>query len=283
MEEFGKALNTSKGAVNNWEKGRNLPNNERMKKIAELGGVTIDELMLSDDDLNFGKIIKAIREEKGFSIEEVAERGNIDSKYIIQIEQGQRNVPSPRVLTHLSKGLGVPWMFLMAKAKHFEALFKNHLSEDLTELRKEHNLTVKELSKKSGVPISTIELIERGYSMVTELEYVPSPDEIEQILQVYDMSLSDLFDSSILSEDDYRSNYNEYLNNSSYLYPISDSEVEPLDIDENIDIIRFLDKEKYKIDIGNIKIVLTPTYRNKELAEEDRERMKQLLEIYFKD
>lgn len=29
MEEFGKKLNTSKGAVNNWETGKNLPNNER--------------------------------------------------------------------------------------------------------------------------------------------------------------------------------------------------------------------------------------------------------------
>jgi len=44
MEEFGKALNTSKGAVNNWEKGINLPNKSRLKKIAELGNTTVDEL-----------------------------------------------------------------------------------------------------------------------------------------------------------------------------------------------------------------------------------------------
>ena len=33
MEEFGKAFNTSKGTVNNWEKGRNLPNKENLLKI----------------------------------------------------------------------------------------------------------------------------------------------------------------------------------------------------------------------------------------------------------
>lgn len=45
MEDFGALLETSKGAVNNWEKGKNAPNNKRLKKIAELGKVSIDELM----------------------------------------------------------------------------------------------------------------------------------------------------------------------------------------------------------------------------------------------
>lgn len=45
MEEFGRKLNTSKGAVNNWEKGKNLPNTSRLVKIAELGNISIDELL----------------------------------------------------------------------------------------------------------------------------------------------------------------------------------------------------------------------------------------------
>lgn len=45
MEEFGKKLNTSKGAVNNWETGKNLPNNERLKRIAEIGGISVNELL----------------------------------------------------------------------------------------------------------------------------------------------------------------------------------------------------------------------------------------------
>ncbi|HFU4432316.1 TPA: helix-turn-helix domain-containing protein [Streptococcus suis] len=36
MEQFGQRFNTSKGAVNNWEKGRNAPNKANLKKIAEL-------------------------------------------------------------------------------------------------------------------------------------------------------------------------------------------------------------------------------------------------------
>lgn len=46
MEEFGKLVNnTSKGAVNNWEKGVNLPNTERLSIIARLGEVSVNELL----------------------------------------------------------------------------------------------------------------------------------------------------------------------------------------------------------------------------------------------
>ena len=48
MEIFGFRLNTSKGTVNNWEKGRNLPNKENLKKIAELGNVSVNELLHGD-------------------------------------------------------------------------------------------------------------------------------------------------------------------------------------------------------------------------------------------
>ncbi|MGB7472507.1 helix-turn-helix domain-containing protein [Trichococcus sp.] len=46
MEEFGKLVNnTSKGAVNNWEKGVNLPNTERLSIIARLGEISVNELL----------------------------------------------------------------------------------------------------------------------------------------------------------------------------------------------------------------------------------------------
>ena len=50
MESFGKKLDTSKAAVNNWEKGVNLPNNKRLKLIAEIGGTTVDFLLYGSLD-----------------------------------------------------------------------------------------------------------------------------------------------------------------------------------------------------------------------------------------
>lgn len=48
MEEFGKRFDTSKGTVNNWEKGRNLPNKSNLLKIAKLGKMTPSELLKGD-------------------------------------------------------------------------------------------------------------------------------------------------------------------------------------------------------------------------------------------
>lgn len=45
MEDFGKLFNTSKGTVNNWEKSRNNPNKENLKLIADLGNISVNELL----------------------------------------------------------------------------------------------------------------------------------------------------------------------------------------------------------------------------------------------
>jgi transcriptional regulator with XRE-family HTH domain len=45
LEEFGKLYKASKGVVNNWEKGRNLPNKQRLSDIAFYGQMSVDELL----------------------------------------------------------------------------------------------------------------------------------------------------------------------------------------------------------------------------------------------
>lgn len=46
MDEFAQAIGngTTKGTVNNWEHGRNLPNKNRLAKIASLGGIPVKAL-----------------------------------------------------------------------------------------------------------------------------------------------------------------------------------------------------------------------------------------------
>lgn len=49
MEEFGKFFdNASKGVISNWEKGSNIPNNARLKMIAQFGGISVNELLYGD-------------------------------------------------------------------------------------------------------------------------------------------------------------------------------------------------------------------------------------------
>ena len=48
MEEFGSRFNTSKATINDWEKGRNKPNKNNLLLIANLGGFSVEELLLGD-------------------------------------------------------------------------------------------------------------------------------------------------------------------------------------------------------------------------------------------
>lgn len=54
MKEFGELLGdpiASDSIVSRWEKGKSLPNNERLKKIAELGSIEVEELLLGKDNI----------------------------------------------------------------------------------------------------------------------------------------------------------------------------------------------------------------------------------------
>lgn len=57
MEVFGKRFGTSKGTVNNWEKDRNMPNKENLKVIADIGNITVEEL-IGDETLNTTQLIR---------------------------------------------------------------------------------------------------------------------------------------------------------------------------------------------------------------------------------
>ncbi|MBY4765321.1 helix-turn-helix domain-containing protein [Streptococcus uberis] len=48
LEEFGKLFNASKSSVYGWEKGRNLPNKERLKQIAKIGDMKLGVLLKGD-------------------------------------------------------------------------------------------------------------------------------------------------------------------------------------------------------------------------------------------
>ena len=44
-KEFGALFGASDSNVTSWEKGRTLPNKERLKNIADLAGITVQKLL----------------------------------------------------------------------------------------------------------------------------------------------------------------------------------------------------------------------------------------------
>lgn len=54
MSEFARHIDekAKSGTVSNWETGKNLPNNKRLKKIAELGGVSLLYLLKGEKSID---------------------------------------------------------------------------------------------------------------------------------------------------------------------------------------------------------------------------------------
>lgn len=69
MEEFGKEFETiaHKSLVSKWEKGLSKPNNERLKRIAELGDLSVNQLLYGDflnklEDITHNKIVQVLED-----------------------------------------------------------------------------------------------------------------------------------------------------------------------------------------------------------------------------
>ena len=61
MEEFGNFIDkANKGAVGNWERGDNLPNNARLKMIAQFGEISVNELLYGTKEQYEKKLIYEI-------------------------------------------------------------------------------------------------------------------------------------------------------------------------------------------------------------------------------
>ncbi|WP_143448956.1 helix-turn-helix domain-containing protein [Limosilactobacillus reuteri] len=80
MEEFIERIDNKpgrgrSGTVNNWETGKNAPNKQRLKKIAELGGVSVEYLINGSrlSVANIKKLAKKIEREDQLTNEEISQ------------------------------------------------------------------------------------------------------------------------------------------------------------------------------------------------------------------
>ncbi|MFH0703205.1 MAG: helix-turn-helix transcriptional regulator [bacterium] len=55
----------------------------------------------------FGEYIKKLRENRGLSLREVEKKVGVSYAYISQVEKGERNIPSLKILEKLAEAYGV--------------------------------------------------------------------------------------------------------------------------------------------------------------------------------
>ena len=71
QEEFGDRFLGTKSLVSKWESGRNKPNPDRLKKIAEFANITVEELMQETEEpprISVGRRIRSVRLKNGMSM-----------------------------------------------------------------------------------------------------------------------------------------------------------------------------------------------------------------------
>lgn len=81
-------------------------------------------------DHRFGAYLKQMREDKGLSINQLAQAAEISGSQISRIENGLRGIPKPQTLRKIADALGVPYEELMSEAGYLDSELSLH--EDLT-------------------------------------------------------------------------------------------------------------------------------------------------------
>ncbi len=61
-----------------------------------------------DPDPPFGTVLRRLRQQRGFTIEEAATRGGVTANYLGDVERGQRN-PTMKVVARILAGMRVTW------------------------------------------------------------------------------------------------------------------------------------------------------------------------------
>ncbi len=154
-----------------------------------------------------GDSIRRLREEKGLTQRELAERAGLSPSYVNEIENGRKR-PSLRVLNRLAGGLGVPAGVLMGPLGIAAAAMAEGGGDDSSEsvtpavgaastvaelgvgdrlrlARQGKGLTLAQLADKTGLSISYLSDVERGVEL-------PAVETLAALATSLEVRVSDL-------------------------------------------------------------------------------------------
>lgn len=105
-----------------------------------------------------GDQIRALREERGYTLQDMAKRANLSLSYLSEIERGSKR-PSLKSIDKLAAALNV------SKAQLIEGDLADtglSLGDKIRLMRSEKNLSLQDLANKAGISLSYLSEIERG-------------------------------------------------------------------------------------------------------------------------
>ncbi|MBC7343689.1 MAG: helix-turn-helix transcriptional regulator [Clostridia bacterium] len=131
-----------------------------------------------------GERLRKLREERGMSLEELADRLDIPPDCMAEIERGTRHL-SASTLAEVASLLGVETDYFTKKDADAE---QDALGAKLRQLRQQKGITLSQLSRQSGVSLAHISEIERGRGRA-------SLKTLEKLAAVLDVPTSSLLRS----------------------------------------------------------------------------------------
>lgn len=188
LEEFGKRFNTSKATVFYWEKGRNLPNKSNLKKIAELGGLSVEDLIYRKP---IGQKIKSIRRSLGYSQLEFSKAIGATKSAVNNWENGY-NYPNNERLKVIAELGG-----MTVKELHFSSLIGQRIKhirvsrKETLEQFAENIIKASNNSAKTGK--SNVSRWEKGLNK-------PNDITLEAIAKLGNTTVNQLLNSNPLSD-----------------------------------------------------------------------------------
>lgn len=105
-----------------------------------------------------GGQIKSLREERGYTLQDLARRASLSLSYLSEIERGSKK-PSLRTIDKLATALNVSKTALVEGEVTDGSLF---LGDKIRLLRKGKKMPLEELARRSGISVSYLSEIERG-------------------------------------------------------------------------------------------------------------------------
>lgn len=105
-----------------------------------------------------GEQIRALREERGYTLQDLAKRANLSLSYLSEIERGSKR-PSLKTIDKLAAALNVSKAQLIKGDVTDTGL---SLGDKIRLLRSEKGLTPQDLAQRAGISLSYLNEIERG-------------------------------------------------------------------------------------------------------------------------
>ncbi|MQL52147.1 helix-turn-helix domain-containing protein [Desulfofundulus thermobenzoicus] len=105
-----------------------------------------------------GEKIRSLREERGYTLQDLARRANLSLSYLSEIERGSKR-PSLKTIDKLAAALNVPKTLLIEGDVTDSGL---SLGDKIRLLRAEKNLSLQDLAARAGISLSYLSEIERG-------------------------------------------------------------------------------------------------------------------------